>query len=77
MKKLALTLALFASITGYSQEVTMNSEQMKLLTPEWKGERYPDGRPKTDPKLLARLKKISIEEAWGFLRNKGYQNQYE
>ncbi|MET0242551.1 MAG: RraA family protein [Flavitalea sp.] len=77
MKKIALTLALFASITGYSQEVTMSSEQMKLLTPEWKGERYPDGRPKTDPKLLARLKKISIEEAWGFLRNKGYQNQYE
>ncbi|RYF92021.1 MAG: RraA family protein [Chitinophagaceae bacterium] len=77
MKIIVLAFSMLATVYGYSQNVTIAPDQMKLLTPEWKGERYPDGRPKTDLKLLARLKKISIEEAWGFLRNKGYQNQYE
>jgi hypothetical protein len=36
-----------------------------------------DGRPKVADKILDRLKNISMEEAWGYLRNKGFQNQYE
>jgi regulator of RNase E activity RraA len=27
--------------------------------------------------MLERLKEVSIEEAWGYLRNKGFMNQYE
>ena len=61
----------------YAQQVTLTPEQIKGYTPEWKGERYPDGRPKTSDKLLERLKKVRLEEAWGILRNKGYQNQFE
>jgi regulator of RNase E activity RraA len=59
------------------QQVTPTPEQVKALTPEWKGERFPDGRPKVTDKLLERLKKVHLEEAWGILRNKGYQNQFE
>jgi len=77
MKITALFLFAFATVHVYAQNVTLSSEQIKLLTPEWKGERSADGRPKTPVKLLSRLKKISIEEAWGYLRNKGYQNQFE
>ena len=74
---LFLFLFLFATVHVYAQNVALTSEQIKLLTAEWKGERSADGRPKTPAKLLSRLKKISIEEAWGYLRNKGYQNQFE
>jgi 4-hydroxy-4-methyl-2-oxoglutarate aldolase len=60
-----------------AQNVGASSEYIKALTLEWKGERFPDGRPKVSDSILERLKNISIEEAWGVLRNKGYQNQYE
>src|SRR5688500_7012166 len=60
-----------------AQQVTLTSDQIKQLTPDWMGERSADGRPKVADRLLERLKKISIGEAWGILRNRGYQNQYE
>src|SRR6185369_17388402 len=55
----------------------LTKQQLINLTSEWKGERFPDGRPKVSDRILQRLKNVSLEEAWGFLRNKGYQNQYE
>ncbi|MCE7053344.1 RraA family protein [Algoriphagus sp. AGSA1] len=60
-----------------AQNVGASAEYIKALTPGWDGERFPDGRPKVPDAILERLKNISIEEAWGVLRNKGYQNQYE
>jgi len=60
-----------------AQSVSPSPEHLKSITPLWTGERSPDGRPHVSEKLLERLKNISVEEAWGFLRNKGYQNQYE
>jgi 4-hydroxy-4-methyl-2-oxoglutarate aldolase len=60
-----------------AQNVTLTADQVKGITPEWKGERFPDGRPKAPDDLLERLKSVSIEEAWGYLRNKGFQNQFE
>lgn len=59
-----------------SNSVVATKQQVEYLTQEWKGERYPDGRPKVSDDLLARLKIVSIEAAWGALRGKGYQNQY-
>lgn len=58
-----------------AQELTV--DQMKYLTPHWQGERFEDGRPKVADAILARMKKVSIEEAWGVLRNEGYHNQFE
>jgi 4-hydroxy-4-methyl-2-oxoglutarate aldolase len=65
------------STVGIAQHVGATPEQIRLLTSEWTGERFPDGRPKVSDQILERLKSISIEEAWGVLRNKGYNNQYE
>jgi 4-hydroxy-4-methyl-2-oxoglutarate aldolase len=76
-KSLFFWLLLFASATITAQQVTLTPEQIKGYTPEWKGERFPDGRPKVSDKMLERLKKVHLEEAWGVLRNKGYQNQFE
>ncbi len=62
---------------SFGQNVGSSPEYIRALTPEWKGERFADGRPKVPDAILERLKNISIEEAWGVLRNKGFQNQYE
>ena len=76
-KFLLLLLLLCTGIFIHAQQVTLTSEQIKALTPEWQGERFPDGRPKVSDLLLERLKNVALEEAWGILRNKGYQNQFE
>ena len=34
------------------------------LTPLWKGERFPDGRPKVPDKYLDALQKMTLEEVW-------------
>jgi len=60
-----------------SQGVGATSEYIKAITPEWKGERFPDGRPKVSDNLLERAKKLPLEAIWGALRNLGYQNQYQ
>jgi regulator of RNase E activity RraA len=46
------------------------------LTSSWKGERYPDGRPKVPDDLLRRMRDVSIEEAWEVLRVRGYESQF-
>ena len=76
-KFLPLIVLLFISMYITAQQVTLTPDQIKGYTPEWKGERFPDGRPKVSDKLLERLKGVHLEEAWGILRNKGYQNQFE
>jgi len=77
-KKIFLPAALlFCCTLIFGQNVGSTPEYIKALTPEWKGERFADGRPKVPDSILERLKKISIEEAWGVLRNKGFQNQFE
>lgn len=77
-KKIFLfTAIILTSLIAGAQNVGSSPEYIKALTPEWTGERLADGRPKVSDNILERLKNISIEEAWGVLRNKGYQNQFE
>lgn len=77
-KKLVLFLTYFLGcILLRGQNVGSSPEYIKALTSDWKGERFADGRPKVSDNILERLKRISIEEAWGVLRNKGFQNQFE
>lgn len=79
MKRTCLLLALWLCIISntYSQQVALTKDQIIAMTPEWKGERLPDGRPLVPDKFLQRLKNISLEEGWGVLRNAGYNNQFE
>jgi regulator of RNase E activity RraA len=53
------------------------ADRVQLYTAAWTGERLPDGRPKVPDNILLRMKNISIEDAWGVLRNEGYRNQFE
>ena len=56
---------------------TIPKEELTFLTSEWKGERFPDGRPKISDDLLERAKKIGLDDAWQVLKVSGYLNQFE
>jgi 4-hydroxy-4-methyl-2-oxoglutarate aldolase len=80
MKKTILLSTLLFIVAVFltdAQQISPTPDQVKAITSQWTGERFPDGRPKVPDALLNRLEKVSMEEAWGYLRNKGYQNQYE
>jgi 4-hydroxy-4-methyl-2-oxoglutarate aldolase len=79
MNRIIIVLAVFiwVCLSATGQNVGSSPEYIKALTADWKGERFTDGRPKVSDAILERLKNISIEEAWGVLRNKGFQNQFE
>ncbi len=78
MKHLTLLfLFLFVLKVDISSAQAISKEELIYFTSDWKGERYDDGRPKVSDAILKRIKNIAIEEAWGFLRNQGYNNQFE
>ncbi len=52
-------------------------EDIIALTPEWKGERFPDGRPKVEDRYLEALKKLTLEEIWKPIFVLGYESQFE
>lgn len=58
-----------------SQHVQITKDQLIALTPEWKGERFPDGRPKVPDNIIQRMKSVSVEEAWAVMKNAGYGYQ--
>lgn len=68
-------IVFYCQSTG--QQIQISKEQLIALTPEWKGERFADGRPKVADSLLDRLKQVTLEEAWAVLRNENYKFQYE
>src|SRR5262245_51657157 len=72
-----LLLLLVFYYSANSQQIQISKEQLIALTAEWKGERFPDGRPKAPDSLLDRLKLVTLEEAWAVLRNNNYNFQYE
>lgn len=51
-------------------------EEILALTPQWKGERLPDGRPYVEDKYLKALHKMTLEEVWKPIFVKGYENQF-
>jgi 4-hydroxy-4-methyl-2-oxoglutarate aldolase len=79
MRKLLLLTAVVAlgAVPGVFAQFFDTVEELQYYTQEWEGERFSDGRPKVSDDLLERMKKVSIEEAWGVLRSKGYYNQFE
>ena len=47
------------------------------LTSRWKGERFPDGRPRVPDRYLEALRGLTLEEVWKPIFVKGYINQFE
>jgi regulator of RNase E activity RraA len=71
-----ITCAIVPASRSFAQ-VKMSREQVLFYTSEWKGERFSDGRPKLPDDLLQRAVGMTIEDIWDFLREHGYENQFE
>ena len=80
MKKTIVAAVMIWTVLGVSaafSQVKMTKEQMMFYTSDWKGDRFPDGRPKVPGDLLKRALDVSIEDVWDYLREHGYRNQFE
>lgn len=69
---LALTCA-----AAWAQPGVFTKELLIRYTPDWKGERFADGRPKVPDGILKRMKSVTLEEAWATLRSAGFNHEYE
>jgi 4-hydroxy-4-methyl-2-oxoglutarate aldolase len=67
---MAVTVPIFS-------QVKTAKEQILFYTAEWKGERFPDGRPKIPESLLTRALDVSIEDVWDYLQEQGYRCQFD
>lgn len=77
MRKI-LAIAVLGSFgaAAYGQAFRWTREETIHYTPKNPFERFEDGRPKVPKALLEKVKELSVEEAWGILRAKGYNFQY-
>jgi regulator of RNase E activity RraA len=73
-RQLLVLLSFLVTVAAAAQQIS--KEDLIFLTPEWKGERFEDGRPKVPDALLERMKLVTLEEAWAVLRNENYKYQY-
>jgi 4-hydroxy-4-methyl-2-oxoglutarate aldolase len=80
MKKIIVAAVMVWTVLGASaafSQVKMTKDQMMFYTSDWKGDRFPDGRPKVPDDLLKRALDVSVEDVWDYLREHGYRNQFE
>jgi 4-hydroxy-4-methyl-2-oxoglutarate aldolase len=57
--------------------VKTTKEQTLFYTSDWKGERFPDGRPKVPDDLLKRALDVSIVDVWDYLDSLCYKCQFD
>src|ERR1700744_2622651 len=69
-------LALAVTTPALAQ-VKQTREQMMFYTSQWSGDRFPAGRPKVPDDLLKRVVDVSIEDLWDYLRDKGFNCQFD
>lgn len=73
----AFTLCVTAASMLPAQVVVFTKDDLIKFTKSNPYERSADGRPRVPDALLEKVRGLSLEEAWGILRNKGYNNQFE
>lgn len=69
--------AVFLAMATYTNAQQISKDYLMLLTAEWKGERFPDGRPKVPDNILKRMKLVTLEEAWAVLKGDNYKHNYD
>ena len=74
---MTFSLALSLAVPAHAQLDFFSKEQRVEFTPQWHGDRFPDGRPNLPDAVLARLKNATAEQAWDVLQDAGYRNQFE
>jgi regulator of RNase E activity RraA len=74
---LALGFLLTATSLAAAQPGILTREQLIEYTPDWKGERFADGRPKVPDAILDRMRSVTLEEAWAAVTAAGFSDQFE
>jgi 4-hydroxy-4-methyl-2-oxoglutarate aldolase len=78
LKVILLSCAVLSAASAPAlAQVKQTREQMMFYTSQWKGERFPDGRPKVPDDLLKRVVTVSVEDLWDYLRDKGFNAQFD
>lgn len=72
-----LALTALCAASALAQPGILTPDLLVKYTPDWKGERFADGRPKVPDGILQRMKSVTLEEAWAQLRSAGFNHQYE
>ena len=77
-QRFVLAVAVWATVLPVPAQLGMFSKEQRVdLTREWQGERFADGRPKVPDEVVQRLRTVTAEEAWGVLRSRRYNLQFE
>jgi 4-hydroxy-4-methyl-2-oxoglutarate aldolase len=77
MLRLAALLGCVVAVAPAAAQVKQSRDQIMFYTADWQGERFSDGRPKLPDALLQRSLDVSIEDVWDYLRDKGYNCQFD
>ena len=73
----AIVVLLTLTPLAGAQPGVLTKAQLIEYTPDWKGERFPDGRPKVPDAILDRMKNVTLEEAWAVVTAAGFSHQFE
>jgi regulator of RNase E activity RraA len=82
MQRILAAIAVGVGLLAFTSRLTAQEgfftpEDVIKYTPDWHGERFPDGRPKVPDEILDRMKNVTLEEAWATLRSAGFNHEYE
>jgi len=75
--ELITVMILLTATVATAQQGFFTREDVIKYTPDWHGDRFPDGRPKVPDDVLDRMKTVTLEEAWAVLQQNGFMHQYE
>jgi regulator of RNase E activity RraA len=75
--ELITVMVLLTATLATAQQGFFTPADVIKYTPDWHGDRFPDGRPKVPDDVLDRMKTVTLEEAWAVLQQNGFMHQYE
>jgi regulator of RNase E activity RraA len=78
MRRIVIFAVVLAFVSSAGAQLGLFSREQRIaFTPDWHGDRFPDGRPQVPDAVLQRLKTVSAEEAWDTLQDAGFRNQFD
>ena len=73
----AIALLLTVAAQVEAQPGVLTRDLLVEYTPDWKGERFSDGRPRVPDAILDRMKLVTLEEAWAVVTAAGFSHQFD
>jgi 4-hydroxy-4-methyl-2-oxoglutarate aldolase len=66
---LVLLIGIIICFSVSAQPTSLTKDEMLYYTSIWKGDRFPDGRPKVPDDIIQRMRYVSVTEAWQILNS--------